>query len=125
MSGLVFTCLVLAGGLGAACRLTLDGVVRERVSQRMPWGTVSINISGSFLLGLAAGLAASGLLSPTLYPVVGAGFLGGYTTFSTASFETVRLLQEGRWRSGLINGFGVLVACVAAAGGGLWVGGLV
>ncbi|WP_066906731.1 fluoride efflux transporter FluC [Millisia brevis] len=125
MSALAFVCVALAGGVGAACRLMLDGVLRSRFPGRIPRGTIVINISGSFLLGLAAGVAASGFLPPVLYSVVGAGFMGGYTTFSTASFETVRLFQQGRWRLGVVNGFGVLIAAVAAAGLGLLLGGLV
>lgn len=125
MSAVVFVCVALAGGVGAACRLILDGVLRSRFPGRIPRGTVVINISGSFLLGLAAGAAAAGFLPAALYSVVGAGFMGGYTTFSTASFETVRLFQQGYWRLGLVNGFGVLVTAVAAAGLGLLVGGLV
>ena len=57
--------------------------------------------------------------------MLGTGFLGGYTTFSTASFETVRLLQERRWAAGLVNGIGTLVVSTATAAFGLWLGGLV
>ena len=56
------------------------------------------------------------------YGVIGTGMMGGYTTFSTASVETVRLVEEGRWRAGLINGFGMLVLCTGAAAGGLALG---
>ncbi len=120
MTPVLFVALSLAGGLGAATRLLLDGIIRGRTSVAAPWGTIVINITGSLLLGLVVGLSTSNLLPETVEKVVGVGFLGGYTTFSTASFETVRLLQEDRWSVGVLNGFGVLVAATAAAGLGLW-----
>lgn len=120
-----FLLLALAGGLGAAARLALDGVLRARVAAgAVPWGTILINLSGSFALGLLTGLAGGRLVPEAWHLVLGTGFLGGYTTFSTASFETVRLLQERRWAIGALNGVGVLVCATAAAGLGLWVGGL-
>jgi CrcB protein len=71
-----------------------------------------------------AGIAANGWLPPEVAAVVGVGLLGGYTTFSTASVETVRLAQEGRYRAAFANGVGVLVACTLAALAGLWTGGV-
>lgn len=116
--------IALAGGLGAVCRLVLDGAIRGRLRGTAPWGTVVINLTGSLALGLVTGLAVGHVLPEAVHQVVGAGFLGGYTTFSTASFETVRLLQERRRIAGALNGLGVLVAATAAAGLGLWVGSL-
>jgi CrcB protein len=71
------------------------------------------------------GLTGSLVLPEPVHLVAGTGFLGGYTTFSTASLETVRLLQERRWGPGLANGLGVLIGAMLAAGLGLWLGGLV
>lgn len=122
MSVVLFVGIALAGGVGAASRLTLDGLIRARTNGTVPWGTVTINVTGSLLLGLVAGLATHGVLPEEAHLVIGSGFLGGYTTFSTASFETVRLLQEGRWRTGLLHGLGMLVVASAAAGLGLWIG---
>lgn len=123
MSGLVFVGVALAGGLGASARLLLDGIVRSRArSDALPWGTIAINLSGSFLLGVLLGLATGSLVSADWVRVLGTGFLGGYTTFSTASFETVRLLQERRLGAALVNGLGVLCAAVVAAGLGVWAG---
>ncbi|GAA2106959.1 fluoride efflux transporter CrcB [Microlunatus panaciterrae] len=112
----------IAGGLGAVCRFVLDTLVRRRTSGSFPVGTVIINLSGSFLLGLVTGLATGQLLPESWRAVVGTGFLGGYTTFSTASFETVRLLERGRYRAALFNGIGVLALALLAAGAGLFVG---
>jgi len=110
--------IAVAGGLGAASRLVVDGLVRERVPMTFPWATLLINVSGSFLLGLLVGLGAG----DRWQAAVGTGFLGGYTTFSTASFETAGLLLDRRPLAAAANGLGVLVACVAAASGGFALG---
>ncbi|WP_029145270.1 fluoride efflux transporter FluC [Microbacterium luticocti] len=123
MTGVLLALTVaLAGGIGAACRMVLDGVVKDRTRMPYPLGTTVINVTGSFLLGVVTGLAAG--LGPWAV-VLGTGLLGGYTTFSTASYETVRLAQQGRWRAAAMNGFGMLVLALLAAWFGLWLGGLV
>ncbi|WP_025779988.1 fluoride efflux transporter CrcB [Brevibacterium sp. VCM10] len=124
MTPLVFIALAAAGGLGASSRMLLDGLIKSRMSTALPWGTIIINVSGSLVLGLLTGLAGANLLPEAWHLVLGTGFLGGYTTFSTASFETVRLLQERRWVAGLVNGLGTLVFATTAAAIGLWLGGL-
>ena len=91
----------------------------------MPWGTILINVSGSLVLGFLTGLTAGRLLPETWHLIIGTGFLGGYTTFSTASVETVRLAQERRWAASLANALGTLALATGAAGLGLWLGGLV
>lgn len=122
MSAAVFVLLCLAGGVGAVARFVADGLVRSRVSGALPWGTVLINVTGSLLLGLVTGMLGAQLLSPELQLVLGAGFLGGYTTFSTASVETARLLQERRVLYALGNLLGTLVVGAAAAAVGLVLG---
>jgi len=121
---LLFIVIALAGGLGAAARFVLDGVVRARTASRttFPVGTFVINATGSLLLGLVVGLTSAQFLPETLHAVVGAGFLGGYTTFSTASFETVRLLQERRLGAAAVNGIAMLAVCVLLATAGLLLG---
>lgn len=114
----------VAGGFGAAARLVLDGVISARFRAAYPLGTTVINVTGSLLLGLITGLAISHGLPEQWHLVLGSGFLGGYTTFSTASFETVRLLQAGRCTSAVVNGLGMLVLSVLAAAAGLWLGSL-
>ncbi|AOP52329.1 fluoride efflux transporter CrcB [Brevibacterium aurantiacum] len=125
MTPLIFIALALAGGIGASARMLLDGIIRSRVSSAIPWGTIAINVSGSLALGLLTGLASASLLPEAWQLVIGTGFLGGYTTFSTASFETIRLIQDRRWALSLFNGLGTLVVATAAAGLGLWIGGLI
>lgn len=114
--------VALAGGLGACCRFVLDGVIRSKITAPFPVGTVVINVSGSLVLGLITGLTLAHAAPDELRLIVGTGFLGGYTTFSTASFETVRLVQDARVRVALVNGLGTLVLTAAAAALGLALG---
>ena len=125
MTPLIFIALALAGGIGTAARMLLDGIIKSLVSSGIPWGTIVINVSGSLVLGLLTGLASDQVLPESWHLVIGTGFLGGYTTFSTASFETVRLIQDRRWAFSLFNCLGTLVLATAAAGLGLWIGGLI
>ncbi len=89
----------LAGAAGALARFGLDAAVRQRVAIRLPIGTAIVNLSGSFVLGLLTGLVLARVASSELTLVAGTGFCGGYTTFSTASFETVRLARGGERRA--------------------------
>lgn len=115
----------VAGGIGAACRLIFDGFLKARVRIAYPLGTTVINITGSFLLGFVTGLALAHFLPTEWRVILGTGFIGGYTTFSTASFETVRLAQDRRYVAAFTNGFGMLAGALLAAGLGLWLGGTV
>jgi fluoride exporter len=114
--------VALAGGLGAVARFVVDGLVRTRASAAFPVGTVIVNVSGSFTLGLVSGLVLAHAAPDGLRLVVGTGFLGGYTTFSTASFETVRLVERRRVDLALLNAAGTLVGTVCVAAAGLWLG---
>ncbi|MGG7466075.1 fluoride efflux transporter CrcB [Plantibacter sp. YIM 135347] len=122
MNPLLFLGIAAAGGLGAVARLVVDGAIRARWATRFPWGTTVINVTGSFLLGLVTGLAVAHVLDDSWKLVIGTGLLGGYTTFSTASVETVRLLRDGRLRAGLANGLGMLVGAVVASALGMLLG---
>ncbi len=122
MTPLLFVAVAAAGGAGAVARLVVDGVIGTRFGGAFPFGTTIINVTGSLLLGLVTGLAMNHLLAPELAVVLGTGLLGGYTTFSTASYETVRLAQGHRYLAALINALGMLIFSVAAAALGLWAG---
>lgn len=124
MTVLLVLAVAVAGGVGAVGRFVVDGLITARLRWAYPVGTTVVNLSGSLLLGVVTGIAVMHL-SPQWRLVLGVGFLGGYTTFSTASFETVRLAQQGRWGAALINGFGMLVGALLAAALGLWLGMLV
>lgn len=125
MSPLLFIAVALAGGCGAACRFALDGWIALHISNmapRLPFGTILINVSGSLAIGLLSGFALGRLVPEAVQLIAGTGFLGGYTTFSTASYETVRLLRERKPLLGFVNGVGTLVIAAAAAGLGMWLG---
>ncbi|MET3767972.1 CrcB protein [Marisediminicola sp. UYEF4] len=124
MTPLLFLLTAAAGGVGAALRFVLDGVIRSRVST-LPIGTLVINVSGSFVLGLVTALALGRVVPPEALTVLGVGLMGGFTTFSTASFETVRLVGDRRYGAALAVGVGMIVASVLAAALGLWLGSLV
>lgn len=111
---IVIVLVAVSGGLGAVARFALDGAIRHRTSGAFPFGTVIINLTGSLLLGLLAGLVSGGLPAD-LQTVLGTGFLGGYTTFSTASVETVRLLMERRYAAAIGNGIGTVVLATMLA----------
>jgi CrcB protein len=111
----------VAGGLGALARFFLDGLIRTRRALNFPYATAAINITGSLLLGIAAGLVIYDGASADWRTVLGTGFCGGYTTFSTASVETVRLAQAGRARAAIGYALGSLALTLAAGGLGLWI----
>lgn len=119
---MIILAVAFAGGLGATARFVVDGLIARRWRSGLPLGTLLINITGSFLLGLL-----TSLLEPSggLATALGTGLLGGYTTFSTASLEAVSLaLRDGARTAVVASAHAVvmLVACVAAAGLGVWVG---
>jgi fluoride exporter len=119
----IFFLVVAAGGfVGAPCRYLLDRAVTRRVNSDLPWGTFAINISGSFLLGFLTGLSLSHHLSDLGKTLVGTGFCGAYTTFSTFTFETIRLLQDGRFLEAAGNVTVSVVVGLAAATAGLALG---
>ena len=119
MSATVLVGLVAAGAVGAPCRYVVDGLVQDRIGSRFPWGTLVINVSGSLLLGLLTGAAIYHGFPTTPKIVLGTGFCGAYTTFSTFTYETVRLLEEGDMGAALRNTALSLVAGTGAAALGL------
>ncbi|HEY5980475.1 MAG TPA: fluoride efflux transporter CrcB [Microlunatus sp.] len=122
MSLLVVLLVVVAGGLGAVARSVVDGALWARSALAFPLGTLVINITGSLILGLLTGLTMAHLLPDSVRLIAGTGFLGGYTTFSTASVQTVRLMQERRVVAALLYGLGTLLVTTAVAGLGLVIG---
>lgn len=107
--------IAAAGGVGAAVRHLVDNSLPDRVRERFPWGIMVINLTGSFVLGILVGLS----LEHPIASVLSGGLLGGYTTFSTASLDTVRLLAARRPVAALLNGPGMLVFAIVLAGAGI------
>lgn len=122
MTPAIFVVLALAGGVGAAARFGIDSLIRAHTEGPVPLGTIAINLSGSFALGLVTGVIGAHAVPEAWQLVLGVGFLGGYTTFSTASFETVELCRRGYWRLGITTGVGVLVGGTGLAALGLLIG---
>lgn len=116
---MIVALVLVAGALGSIARFVVDSEVKSRFAPRFPWATVGINISGSFVLGVLAGAVLFASAAPDWQTVLGTGFCGGYTTFSTASVETVRLAQSGRHGAALGNLLGTLGASVGACALGL------
>ena len=119
MSPLTWVAFVAAGAIGAPVRYLVDGAVAERAAGVLPWGTFAVNVSGSLVLGLLTGLALYHGLPDAPRLVLGTGFCGAYTTFSTHTFETVRLVEEGALAAAARNVAATLVAGLAAAALGL------
>jgi CrcB protein len=119
---MVILLVALCGGLGAVARFVVDGLVRGRVRSIGSVGTIVINVTGAIALGIIAGLVAAHVARPDWQMVIGTGFLGGYTTFSTTSFETVRLIQQGRFRLAVGLALSQLALALAGATGGYVIG---
>jgi fluoride exporter len=119
VSPLTWALFVVAGAAGASLRHLVDGALTARTGGVFPWGTLAINVSGSLVLGLLTGLVLYHGLPETPRLVLGTGFCGAYTTFSTHTFETVRLIEEGALAGAARNAAGTLLAGLAAAALGL------
>jgi fluoride exporter len=111
------------GAAGAISRYWLDGRVSDMVHGQFPWGTFVINVLGAFLLGLLVALTTERLLPhPNWRIALGIGFLGSFTTFSTYTYETVKLAEDGAVGLALFNSIGMLALGLLAAASGLALG---
>lgn len=121
MSGVLVWCAVgVLGGVASVARFLIDGAVATRTHGRFPAGTLAVNLSGSVLLGLLAGLALRG----DALLLAGTAVLGSYTTFSTWMFESHRLAEDGQGRLLAANVAVSLVLGVAGVALGRALGGL-
>lgn len=116
--------VAVAGGVGATVRALLIHHIGLRRSDPLPVGTMVVNASGSLVLGVLTGLSLYHGLGPRGLAIAGVGLCGGYTTWSTASWETVHLLHIGHRREAVVYTLGSLVVCIAAAAVGIGVTGL-
>lgn len=116
----VFVAVVVAGGLGSVLRYLVGSAIPAHLEGSHPWAVWAVNVTGSFALGMLTGLTAA---SSSWYAIAGTGLIGGYTTFSAASLETVSLIMERRWIPAVLHSFGMLFACVLAAAIGIAVTG--
>jgi CrcB protein len=95
--------VMLGGGLGALARYLVEGVVAGRQRSPFPLGTLIVNVSGSAALGAVVGAVGHGWLPASAGLWIGTGFIGAFTTFSTFTYETLRLVGAGAWRSASWN----------------------
>ncbi len=114
--------VMVAGACGAVLRYTVDHVVQRRAGSDFPLGTLVINVSGSLALGFLTGSALHHGVSATWLTVAGTGLIGAYTTFSTFTFDTVRLAEGERWGLSLLNVAVSIVLGLGAAALGLAIG---
>ncbi len=108
--------VALGGALGALARWSMATGVHRWLGRDFPWGTLSVNIAGSFAMGLAAVLLIERFaLGPAWRAGLLVGFLGAFTTFSTFAFETLALAEEGLGARAGVNVVLSVVACLTAA----------
>jgi CrcB protein len=113
MTRLLWICL--GGAVGTAGRYLLGDWLLRVAGPAFPWGTLAVNVLGSFLLGLVMQLAlATDWISPTLRLTLSTGVLGGFTTYSSFNQETLRLLEGGSWLLAGANLAGTVAGCLAA-----------
>jgi CrcB protein len=104
--------IALGAAVGAPSRYLIDRAVQSRHESVMPWGTLSVNVIGSLVLGALTGAGTA--VSPTVASLLGTGFCGALTTYSTFSFETWRLIEEESYGAALTNVAVSIVAALAA-----------
>jgi fluoride exporter len=105
--------VLLGGAVGAPARYLADVAVQRLHRSSFPWGTWAVNMAGSFVLGVVAAGASTWTLT-----LVGTGFCGALTTFSTFSFETVRLAQEGSMIKAAVNAFASVAVALGMCAAG-------
>lgn len=114
-SPLLILCVGLAGAVGALSRYVLGRFIAERVGAQFPFGTFVINVSGAFVIGLIFALVSHKHVSTVVQTILATGFLGGYTTFSTMSWEGLQLIRGGSTRLSIVYlGGSVLLGLLAA-----------
>ncbi|MEP7009859.1 MAG: fluoride efflux transporter CrcB [Acidobacteriota bacterium] len=113
----------LGGAVGTAARYLLSGWILRTAGPGFPWGTLAVNTIGSFLLGLLMAVGSTSL-SPTLRLALTTGVMGGFTTYSTFNYETLKALQDSAWLVAFANlsvtVFGCLIAGLLGFAAGRW-----
>lgn len=117
----LYLLIALGGALGSVARFWLSSTIGNSFSATFPWGTLIVNVTGSFLIGFLFTLTEPGgrvFASGNTRQFLMTGVLGGYTTFSSFSLQTLNLAREGQWLQAGANSVGSLVACLVA----VWLG---
>lgn len=115
--------IAVFGAAGAVSRYALDGWVSDFSRGQFPWGTMTVNVLGTFLLGLLIAMSTERMLfHPNVRVALGIGFLGAFTTFSTYAYETISLAEDSAWGLAVANALGMLALGLLAATAGLALG---
>jgi CrcB protein len=110
----------LGGALGSGARYLVSQAALSLLGSSFPYGTLTVNVIGSYLIGLVMHLGIeTTLLSPTLRILLTTGVMGGFTTYSTYTYETLQLAVEGDWRLAAVNVLVTLLTCLGAGALGL------
>jgi CrcB protein len=118
-----FALICLGGAFGTGARYLLGGAVTRWAGPDFPYGTLLINVLGSLLIGVVQQVALSTLLIPeTLRLVLTVGVMGGFTTYSSFSYETIRLLEAGSWMAATLYVVLTTALCLACCVAGLSLG---
>ena len=125
MSGDGFVWVCLGAAFGAPARYLTDRFVQSRIDAVLPWGTLCVNVFGSFVLGFVTGLAGDHHVPQQVVLTVATGFCGALTTYSTCSYETLRLYEDGARLYAGVNVALSLAAGMGAVIAGYGLGGLV
>jgi len=106
----------VAGFIGAIARYGIDGLIAQKSGASFPWGTFVVNITGSFVLGILFALLVEGrvAVAPWIRTAATVGLIGAYTTFSTLTLETFRLVEDGSYLLGIANAVGSLTIGLVA-----------
>ena len=118
---LTYFWIMFGGALGTGARFWASGLVAERMGETFPLGTLFVNVTGSFVIGFFAAMTDPGgpfLVSPRVRQFIMIGILGGYTTFSSFSLQTLELARDGDWLRAGLNSVLSLVCCLVA----VWLG---
>jgi len=113
--------VIIGSALGGGARYWCSGVIARHVGETFPWGTLTVNAVGSLIIGLVAALTGPDgrlLVGGEARQFVMMGLLGGFTTFSSFSLQTLALVQDGEWTRAGLNVVGSVALCLA----GVWVG---
>jgi CrcB protein len=115
--------ICLGGAAGTAARYLLSGWLSQTLGAGFPYGTLAVNVLGSFLLGLIMPVALlTDALSPTARLALTTGLMGGFTTYSSFNYETLQLFQENAWFLGLVNVGVTVLGCLLAGALGIFCG---
>jgi len=118
----LYSFIALGGAGGASLRFFISQIMLNWLGKGFPFATLTVNISGSLMMGLLYGLIEQGVLEVSVYrTLIGIGFLGAFTTFSTFSLDTLLLIQQGEFFKAMINMLLNVCLCICAAALGMFI----